>query len=390
MENKIIQKSKIKKAAYILIVFVCIAAITLTLIKNKSKIDKAAKVTDRSAIPVAVNTATVKNGDMNISNQYPATVKAFDEANISSQISGQISHLNIELGQKVKAGEVLGSVDTSILSLNLQANEINLQTAKNNKDIAEINTQKLKQDYERAKYLYEHNAAQEINMINSKNAYDNAAASLENATTGYNAVLTQIGLTKQQIANSRIISPLNGTISSKNIKPGEFAAAGAIIATVTDVNTLKTTAYVEQATAYTLRLGQNAFITSPVFGNNHLTGKIIFINPKADANHNFQVDLLVVQNPAGIPLKAGTDAQVSFNIINKKSVLIIPKAALVTDREEPFVYVIEDGKVKGKEIQIGSVINDKVEVLSGLQENEQVVTSGQINLHEGSKVSVIK
>lgn len=390
MENKIIQKSKIKKAAYILIVFVCIAAITLTLIKNKSKIDKAAKVTDRSAIPVAVNTATVKNGDMNISNQYPATVKAFDEANISSQISGQISHLNIELGQKVKAGEVLGSVDTSILSLNLQANEINLQTAKNNKDIAEINVQKLKQDYERAKYLYEHNAAQEINMINSKNAYDNATASLENATTGYNAVLTQISLTKQQIANSRIISPLNGTISSKNIKPGEFAAAGAIIATVTDVNTLKTTAYVEQATAYTLRLGQNAFITSPVFGNDQLTGKIIFINPKADANHNFQVDLLVVQNPAGIPLKAGTDAQVSFNIINKKSVLIIPKAALVTDREEPFVYVIEDGKAKGKEIQIGSVINDKVEVLSGLQENEQVVTSGQINLHEGSKVSVIK
>jgi membrane fusion protein, multidrug efflux system len=365
-----------------------VAAIGFTLFKNKKEIDQNNTPLDRSNAAVAVSVASVTFGSLDENALFPATLKAFDEANISAQTSGIVSSLRLELGQQVSKGQTVGKIDTRLQEINLKTAEINLKTVETNKKSAEINLNKLAADYERAKELYENKAGLEVNMINAKNAYDNAKSTLENAKNSYDNAAVQIELIKQQIANANIIAPLGGTISAKNIKQGEFTNPGVVIASITNIGNLKASVFVEQSKVYQLKLGQVGVLTSSFFPNKNFTGKIIFISPKADANHNYQVDLLLT-NTEGVSLKAGTDMFASFNIAKKASVLQIPKIALVLDHAEPFVYVLEQGKAVGKTIKTGAILYDKVEVLSGLKAGEKVVTNGQINIKEGSNIAVL-
>ena len=130
-------------------------------------------------------------------------------------------------------------------------------------------------------------------------------------------------------------------------------------------------------------------VSSSLFADKKLTGKVMYLSPKADQNHNYQVDLLLT-NTNKLTLRAGTDVFVSFNAIKKSDVLQIPKAALVEDRQEPYVFVNVNGKAVGRTIKIGTIQNDQVEVISGLEAGETVITTGQINLSEGSNISVLE
>lgn len=364
-----------KKFIYFIIALAVIATVSLTLIKNKKKLDKANTPVDRSHIPITVLTTQVQLEPMTLSNTFPATIQPYDEAKIFSEASGMISSLNIQLGQHVSKGQIIGALDQRILQVNLKQAEI---TAKS----AEINRTKLKNDYLRAKDLYQNKAGLEIDMLTAKNNYENAENSYQNT-------LNQINLVKEQIRNAKIIAPLSGIISSHIIKNGEFVNLGTAIANITDISRLKTTVFVDQATNYLLKIGSSAEISSPVFGQEKLNGQIIYISPVADTNHNFQVDLLV-ENKDRIALKGGTDVLVSFIMVRKTETLTIPKSALMTDNQEPYVYTIENGVAKAKTIATGNLSGDKVEVLSGLESNQEIIYSGQINLHDGSKVKIIK
>ena len=102
-----------------------------------------------------------------------------------------------------------------------------------------------------------------------------------------------------------------------------------------------------------------------------------------------QIDLLIA-NKEGMALKGGTDVQISFNTLAKKEALQIPKSAVMTDAQDPYVYAIENDKAVVKPITTGIALGDFVEVLTGLSAGEKVVSTGQINLKQGSAVSIIK
>lgn len=380
---------KIKSATLISLVavFVLTAIIATTLLKNKKEIDQRNTPVDRSNVPVAVSVASVLFDSLPENILFPATLKAFEESNICSQTSGILSKLSIELGQQVQQGKVVGKIDTRILEINLKNALVNLETAKVNKQSTANNLKKLEEEYLRAKDLFENQAGLEVNMINAKYAFDNAKLSFDNATNSYENALIQIELTKQQIANADIIAPLGGTISTKNLKIGEYVNPGTIIATITNIGSMKASVFVDQQVVYKLKIGQESILTSSFMPNKKFSGTIIYISPKSDANHNYQVDLLLKNTD--VALKAGTDMMARFGSSETGNVLQIPKNALVAEKDEAFVYVVEDNKAIGKPIKIGNILNGKVAVLSGLKEGEKVITNGQINVKEGSNVIIV-
>ena len=95
-------------------------------------------------------------------------------------------------------------------------------------------------------------------------------------------------------------------------------------------------------------------------------------------------------NPAATPLKAGTFVNVDFIQPSSQPVIRIPRSALAESMKNPFVYVVQGGKSVRREIVIGRDPGNAVEVLSGLQPGELVVTNGQINLANGSAVTIVQ
>lgn len=338
-----------------------IAAVVFTLVKNKKEIDSKNKVVDRSAvaIPVSVTKAFIGN----TGNQFvlPAVTEAENEVDVVASAQGKITSLTFKLGSVVSKGQQLGSVDTKLKELSLKATT--------------LSEAKLKKDYERFNELYQGKAATETNVNDIKYNYENTQVQAE-----------QI---KQQIADAIIVAPISGTVVRKNLDEGEFVNPGTAIATIVDVSQLKATVLVSEKDVYKLKTGASVLITSDIYAGKSFKGNIRYISPKGDDSHNYPVEITLA-NSAGTPLKAGTFIRVAFDVTGSTSTLQIPKIALVEGLKNPYVYVLNGNKAVTKKLVLGREIGENVEVLSGLTEGEEVISSGQINLAEGSTVEVVK
>jgi RND family efflux transporter MFP subunit len=331
-----------------------VGVITYTLAKNKKKIEANKVVVDRSKQAVAVSTVAVDYKAYDGKVLLPANLELNNEATIAIGVQGKIEKLSIEVGSRVAKGQVIGNLDSKLKLINLKANELTLS--------------KLQNDLTRNEDLFKGNAGTELNVINNK--YD-----IENTRL-------QIEQVKQQITDGNIISPISGIVTSRKLMAGEFVSPGTVIATIVDDVHLKAVVYINEKDVYQIRLGQSATISSDVFPNKTFAGTVKFISPKGDENHNYRVELQFNTNQ----LRAGTYVMVGFDLGGKAKVLQIPKLALAEGVKNPYVYVVKNNVASVRPITLGREIGENIEVVAGLEAGEEVVTSGQINLTDGSSV----
>ena len=347
-----------KSIISILAIVGVLGIIGFTLAKNKKKIDANKVVVDRSNIAVAVSTVAAQFQEYDGKVILPANLELNNEATIAIGVQGKIEKLSIEVGSRVTKGQVVGILDSKLKRLNLKANELTLS--------------KLENDLKRNDELFKGNAGTELSIVNGKYDIENTRIQMEQM--------------KQQIADGNIISPISGIVTSRKLMAGEYVSPGTVIATVVDDVNLKAVVFVNEKDVYQLRLGQPANITTDIFPNKSYTGKVKFISPKGDENHNYKVELLLNTNA----LRAGTYVMVGFDLGSKARVLQIPKLALFEGVKNPFVYVIHNNIATVKKITVGRELGENIEVIAGLEAGDEVVTSGQINLMDGSNVSITK
>lgn len=345
-----------KRIIVITVLIVLFATVGFVLSKNKKAIDAKNVSVDRSNIPVAVTVAKVLNQSVTGSLELPATVEPSKKADISTTTSGIISSLNIVLGSSVKTGQVIGSVDT-------RQQQITLNDAKDA-------LAKAQRDYQLNKELFEGNAGTGQSVKDAARSVESARFKLMQLT--------------QQIGDAKIKAPISGIIATKSGEVGEYASPGTIIATVVDIYSLKAVVFVSEKDVYKLKLNQGAAITADVLQGKSFNGKVSFISPVGDENHNYRVEL-AVNNPSAV-LKAGTYIKINFNLGSESATLQIPKIALVEGTKNPFVYIVSSAKAEVRKITVGREFGENLEVLSGLEEGDEVVVSGQINLTDGSKI----
>lgn len=350
-------KSKFILIAVIVLVF---TGITYKLVANKKAIDAQNILVDNSHIAIPVGAIQTKLVLPDNSLKHTGSLIPLKEADISAVGGGKLVAVNYELGDFVQKGAVLATVDSRMLELNLEA--------------AQIARDQAKRDFERFEALYEGGAATEQNFQNIKLQYDNA----EN----------QIEQLKKQIADNHILAPISGQIILKLKEEGEFVGPGSVIGQMVQVDQLKVAIMVSEKDIYTIKKGDVVKVTTDVYPGEEFEGKVSFISHKGDAVHNYQVEI-TLQNNENHLLKAGTFAYIDFQRKAEEEVILIPKKALIESLDRPMVYVIQENRVLVKNLLLGRSYGDQVEVVQGLEENEQVVVSGLVNISEGTLVEVI-
>ncbi len=337
-----------------------LALIGFRLFSNKKALNEKNKVVDRSSISVPVTTTNAFSGAVSGKFSVPAIVEPYNSAKVSINAAGKLKDLNLELGTVVSKGQLLGSVDNSVKLLNLES--------------AQLLADKYELDYKRIKELYEGKASTEVDFNNSKYNYENAK--------------TQVALIKQQIADGSVIAPISGTVTVKNVEEGEFVNMGTAIATIVDISRLQSFVLVSEKNVYSLKKGMQVDIHTDIYPDKVFKGTIKYLSPNGDESHNYQVGI-TVENDRTVSLKGGTFILVDFDIKNSSNALQIPKVALVEGIKNPFVYVVEGKKAVTKKLVLGRDLGENIEVLSGLSEGEQVITSGQINISATSIIDVV-
>jgi RND family efflux transporter MFP subunit len=232
----------------------------------------------------------------------------------------------------------------------------------------------------------------EIDLQRIDNLYKGGTASqqqLDDSRTSLENAKIQLDQAKKQLADATITSPINGVITRKLTEQGAYINIGGPIATIVDISKLRVKLNVSETNVYLLGTGDRTTITADIYPGASFEGHITFISAKGDDTHNYPVEIQM-ENSARYPLRAGTFVTVHVDVRGAQSALCIPRQAMQGSSKDASVYVVDNGKAVLKNIVVGNQNGEYLEVVSGLAENEEVVTTGQVNMSDGMPVVIVK
>jgi RND family efflux transporter MFP subunit len=326
------------------------------LISNKEKVEAKVYRPDPEQ-KVGVRTAKAEMRNLSQETQFLGSFSPNRQVEIRPQAGGEVIQLPIENGQTVRAGQLLAKLDDEQLRYQLEALQVSLEGYHN--------------DLRRYEALVKGDATPAVN--------------LERTQLNIRSAEAQIKQLKKQIANTTITAPFAGIITSKQVEKGSVVSVGSPILTITDIASLKLVVNVPEKAINQFRVGGAIPLQTEVYPQAAFRGKITMVSAEGDAAHNYPVEI-TVPNSTEHPLKAGMYGTIANVSELREQTLAIPRQAIVGSSKQPQVYVVENGKAVLREVSIGATTNEYYEVTKGLKAGDQVVTSGQINLRDGTLV----
>lgn len=351
-----------KKLIYIVIGIAVIALIAFILTNNKKKNEAETAVVAQKNAAVAVRIDTVATKEVSTDFIANGNFEPLQTLNFSAENSGRVVRVMVEEGSRVRIGQTLAVIEGERLSVDVQSAEAAYQNA-----LAD------NQRYE--------NAFQTGGV--TKQQLDQAKLALSNAK----ARLTQARI---NFGDATIKSSINGIVNKKMVEPGSVVSPGTPLFELVNVSKLKLRVTVGEQQIARLKVGSTVAVASSVFPDKEFSGIITFIAPVADETLNFPVDIEIANT--GDDLKAGMygTARFSANESGKTQVRVVPRSAFVGSVSSNQIFVVKDSTATMAKVIAGRVFGDQVEILQGLNDGDIVVTSGQINLTDGTRVSIIK
>jgi membrane fusion protein (multidrug efflux system) len=203
----------------------------------------------------------------------------------------------------------------------------------------------------------------------------------ENSSENFKNLQLQLNWTK-------IRSLSEGYITERLIEVGDRVNANQQVFTIEDFRPLLIRVFVPTSDAIKLETGMSAEVTTEILKGNVFGGDVKLINPRIDVQTG-TVKVTVEIYDDSLRLKPGMFVKVSITIGAKENVLVIPRKAILYKQNKTYVFVLNRNQVSQREIQLGMIEEDQVEVSNGLDENEMVVIVGVEGLKDGQRVDVI-
>lgn len=329
--------------------------ISLVACETKEEQQHAVMTTE---LPVSVTVVRKQKLESTLS--LVGTINASSDVNVVSETQGAVIAVYVKVGAVVKAGTVLLQVDDEI--------------PRSTRAAAELNFQKAQRDYQRAEELYQENSI--------------SSSQLDAARMAMKAAENQMDIARRQLENTRLKSPIAGTVNACYVDVGTMVQQGKAVANIVDISTLKVRVNVPEREAFQLKPGDLVEITTDVYPGVTFAGKVDNIAAKADEAHTYLVEIVVPNSPKN-PLKAGMFARVSFKSVAPSAVLTIPRAALIGSIKDAQVFVVRGNVTYLQSVVVGTKSADLFQVASGLTEGDTVVTSGQNNLVDRVRVQIV-
>jgi len=339
------------------VIVVLLAVVTNKLMSNKAEMKEDAKMANITSDVIPVEIGVSAEAFLNDEVKGNAKLLAVDELMVLSETKGKVLKVYKEEGDRVAKNEVLVQVEDEVFYAQYK--------------LAKANYEKAQKDLKRFENLAEQNAIAEEQVEKMKVNLSNAEANFVGA--------------RKQYENTKIKSPISGTVNVKFAKEGMLLNGGTKIAEVVNVNSFELNVRCSEADVLKIANGQKVEVSIPVLPGEVFEGKVKSIAVKADASMKYNVEL-VMENSLPNKLKAGMLAEIVFPIEEDEKVIVINRKALVGSIKDAKVFVVKNNKSELRKIELGRIIKDKVEVKSGLKAGEKLVLSGQINLKSGTKV----
>ena len=338
------------------------------------------------------------------------------QVTIYSKVQGWVEKINVREGDRVKAGDVLATLDAREAEASVAQAQASLEAAaarlkqvkataeeaiRSKMQQARANLELAEADLKRTRDLFEKNfiARQQLDEARTKynvaKAGDDLAQNHVRQRTWENDIAlaeaqvrqarATIDLNRAQLANLVILSPMNGGITRRHVDPGTMVKDTSPILTLMDLGEVKMVVNVIEREFIRLQRGQTVQVTVMAFPNRTFQGRIDIITPALEMQSRTAEIQITIPNP-GYILNPGMFGKVEILLRSDPKATLVPIQALMTGDDRNYVYVLKEGKVHQRPVQKGMTKDTVVEIAKGVSPGEQVVTAGHEFLRDGIPV----
>lgn len=330
--------------------------------QNVSSNDKKADPSpnQNATRPVNVKVETVIPSSLTEYIVANGTTQAIRELTYSAEVPGRIEALSVDVGDRVRKGQILARIDFATL----QAQAEQAQTS-----------------FNLAKSTYERFSKLQDEDIISRQRIDEAQSSMESAAAG-------VSIAEANVKKAVVRSTYSGIVGAKFAEKGEYVGPGTPLFNVVDYKTI----LVEARLAETQVAGidKNAEVNVEIDAlRTSYKGKVDTLIPAADKESKTFTLRIKVENP-NYDILIGMSATVKLTAAERKDVIVVSQSAIIEERNERSVFVVNGDKAERRMVRIGAAQRDKVEVKEGLAAGDRLVVVGQRELEDGKSIRIVE
>lgn len=310
--------------------------------------------------PTSVETTDVVARNLDETVRAVGTLIADASATLRAEIAGQVVGIHFEEGEALKKGDQLYSFEATVLEA--QVNE------------ARANAARSEAALKRAEELYN-------KKLISGDDYDTARAN-------YDVDAARLRSSRAILSKMVIRAPFDGFAGIRRINIGDYANVGQELVDVVKLDPLRVNFSLPETLLAKIRPGQAVEVTTDAYPDDSFAGTITAVAPKADvAGHSIEVRANLPNSE--LRLRPGLFVRVNVSLGGRENAIVIPEEAIWPVGQDKTVYVVVDGKAVQRIVRIGARQPGVVEIVSGLEEGEIIVTAGQMKLHDGAAVQSV-
>jgi RND family efflux transporter MFP subunit len=344
----------------------------------------------RDFVPtVRVATVQAPAGDLVVS--LPGTTSAFAAANIFARASGYVDQRNVDIGDKVKTGQLLATIVAPELDHQIAQAEATLaqlrstlQQRKAARELARVTWDRDKPVVQKGWLPLQQGTIDEQTLRQQE-------ATVREARNNVVAQEAQVNVLHQQKIYQSVVAPFDGVITQRNIDIGTLvqadATAGTFMFTLMKDNVIRTQVFVPQDEAFGLQPGVPAVVHVPEMPDRSFPGTVTRIADALQPGSRTLLTEIDIPNPDGV-LSAGIYCTVELHIPRKVPSLSIPAAAIIFNANGVQVAVVENGVAHLRKITVARDLGTEVEARDGVKPGDQVILNPSVDLVDGAKVQV--
>jgi multidrug efflux pump subunit AcrA (membrane-fusion protein) len=378
---------------------------------SHSETTPQAQAASAPAPAVAVDTAKIEMRELQRSVEAVGTLDPNEEVIVTNQVEGIIERLFVDLGDSVRAGQVLAQLDTRELELAVQQQQAALQQelarlglTDGNASVDDKTTSQVRQAeatfaeakirLDRTKKLVAEGVVPNQQLDEQQARYDVADAALHSARETVRNIRATISarraalsLAEKKLSDAKITAPIAGFVKDRQVSQGQFLKTNSSVVTIVQNSPLKLKVDVPESAVAFVRAGGRVQFQVDAFPDRVFEGRIGRLSPSVDQQSRTLKLEALVSNSDGA-LKPGFFARVTIQTDRKDKALIAPAEALINFAGLEKIFVIDNGKVDERIVRSGVRVGNDVEIVEGVKEGELVAKSNLGNLQQGREVSV--
>jgi RND family efflux transporter MFP subunit len=344
----------------------------------------------RDFVP-SVRVATVEASPATVSVTLPGTTAAFAAADIFARATGYIAKRNVDIGDRVKAGELLAQLAVPELDDQISQNEATLDQLKSalrqahaNRDLAQVTWDRDSSLVQKGWVTPQQGDADRLNL-------QARVAAVAVAEANVSSQENLLKVLQQNRAYASVVAPFDGVITQRNVDVGSLvqgnAASGTFMFEIMQQDVIRAWVYVPQDAAFGVAPGIKAIVRVPELPDREFAGTVTRIADALQPGTRTLLTEIDIPNPDGA-LRPGTYCMIELHIPRKTPSLSVPADAIIFNRRGMQVAVVNNGKAEIRKVNVSRDLGTRLEVDSGINAGDEVILNPPVTLINGSKVQV--